>query len=34
VLAAAVDGLLLHRALAPTVTADAVTPVLERLVRR
>ncbi|MGH3757379.1 TetR/AcrR family transcriptional regulator [Actinophytocola sp.] len=33
VLAAAVDGLLLHRALDAGITADAVTPVLTRLVR-
>jgi AcrR family transcriptional regulator len=33
VLAAAIDGLLLHRALDPTVTTGTVTPVLDRLVR-
>jgi AcrR family transcriptional regulator len=32
VLAAAVDGLLLHRALDPALSADVVIPVLERLV--
>jgi len=32
VLAAAVDGILLHRALDPAVTTGAITPVLERLV--
>lgn len=34
VLAAAVDGVLLHRALDPAVTTSAVTPVLERLLRQ
>ncbi len=33
VLAAAVDGLLLHRALDAGITAESVAPVLERLVR-
>jgi AcrR family transcriptional regulator len=32
VLAAAIDGVMLHRALAPGLTADAVAPVLDRLV--
>jgi AcrR family transcriptional regulator len=33
VLAAAVDGVLLHRALSPDLTADVVVPVLRRVLR-
>lgn len=34
VLAAAIDGVILHRALNPTLTAAAVAPLLRRLIKR